>query len=647
MSRKVIPIIVVLFCLVLVVPHMASGDPGCSTPELVFPTTWGTFFWANDSIPINLDWECTNATNYQVEVYEVQRDTIDDVDSLTDPVVQTLLDTCTYNMWRDLPVYMDVYNWSSFYWRVRADCDSVGWSDWSEFSHYKVYVTTPHLAYPANGADFEYTEDITLGWYKMPGGGSYRVQVDNNSNFSSPEIDTTSSTCPLLFCEYDIDPQLPNGTYYWRVYNTTLADWSYTRYFSIVSPPVTSCPVLFSYDGDRFVQENPLLTACEASDYTEVVTDYYQVMQPVQPRDGRITFQLKELEDEITYLEEFELITVDHRTDTRVGCSVDGRIFTYEEAVTPLSAVDHNGIDRLAEVSDADQSLFVSDEPGFLVVTFPTSQNQGFVTLRAPIKLPCPFEDPGPGFPKTVVDLERMASSVTVELLDSDGHWVTLPDLPSRQYAVDEIVLGSLPSTVVGEPTTIRISWSGRFATDRINQYLPADETPNVRTWAVSDYQLDISRPAVKAWAGFDSGETLVMKKGDVFEINFDCDDVQDPNLTREYVVRAVGRYQPDYSIFTGLVPGAYQLYDAYPNPFNPATTLSYDLPVAGEVRLEVFNLLGQHVTTLVDEYQNAGHHDVEWNTAESGGDAVASGVYLYRLTAGDFSRSKKLILLK
>ena len=99
--------------------------------------------------------------------------------------------------------------------------------------------------------------------------------------------------------------------------------------------------------------------------------------------------------------------------------------------------------------------------------------------------------------------------------------------------------------------------------------------------------------------------------------------------------------------MYTNLLPGGYQLYDNYPNPFNPTTTISYDLPEAAQVKLEVFNLLGQQVAMLVDEFQQAGHHQVVWDGTNTGGSAAASGVYLYRITANDFSESKKMMLVK
>jgi flagellar hook assembly protein FlgD len=88
-------------------------------------------------------------------------------------------------------------------------------------------------------------------------------------------------------------------------------------------------------------------------------------------------------------------------------------------------------------------------------------------------------------------------------------------------------------------------------------------------------------------------------------------------------------------------------LYDAYPNPFNPTTTIAYELTNAGDVRLEVINLLGQRVSTLVDEFQQAGRHEVIWNGKDNSGSDVASGVYFYKITTASSSASKKMILVK
>jgi len=89
-------------------------------------------------------------------------------------------------------------------------------------------------------------------------------------------------------------------------------------------------------------------------------------------------------------------------------------------------------------------------------------------------------------------------------------------------------------------------------------------------------------------------------------------------------------------------LPSEYILAQNYPNPFNPVTTMAYQLPVSGRVSLIVYDLLGAEVATLVNSVQSAGIHSVRWNAAN-----VASGIYFYRLRAGSFTQTRKLVVIK
>ena len=89
-------------------------------------------------------------------------------------------------------------------------------------------------------------------------------------------------------------------------------------------------------------------------------------------------------------------------------------------------------------------------------------------------------------------------------------------------------------------------------------------------------------------------------------------------------------------------LPSGFALLGNYPNPFNASTVIHYQLPEAGDVKLEVYNLLGSKVTTLVDSQQEAGYSYVIWDASE-----VSSGVYFYKLTAGDFTEAKRMMLVK
>ena len=90
-----------------------------------------------------------------------------------------------------------------------------------------------------------------------------------------------------------------------------------------------------------------------------------------------------------------------------------------------------------------------------------------------------------------------------------------------------------------------------------------------------------------------------------------------------------------------------FELYENYPNPFNPETEISYDLPNDSWVRLSVYNISGQKVKTLVDRFEAAGHKTVTWDGRNQEGDRVGSGVYFYRLEAGDFAATKKMVLIQ
>jgi hypothetical protein len=94
-------------------------------------------------------------------------------------------------------------------------------------------------------------------------------------------------------------------------------------------------------------------------------------------------------------------------------------------------------------------------------------------------------------------------------------------------------------------------------------------------------------------------------------------------------------------------VPGQFFISQNYPNPFNPATTISYGLPHDAEVRIEIYNVLGQKVRTLANDHQTAGYRTVIWDGNDDSGNQVSTGIYFYRLEAGDFHASRKMLLIK
>ena len=94
-------------------------------------------------------------------------------------------------------------------------------------------------------------------------------------------------------------------------------------------------------------------------------------------------------------------------------------------------------------------------------------------------------------------------------------------------------------------------------------------------------------------------------------------------------------------------LPTVFAVEQNYPNPFNPVTIVEYSVPTRARVTIDIFNVLGQKVRTLVDEMKSAGSYRAEWNGADDAGQPVSTGIYLYRFRAGDVVQAKKMLLLK
>ncbi|MFQ6002502.1 MAG: T9SS type A sorting domain-containing protein [Candidatus Zixiibacteriota bacterium] len=113
------------------------------------------------------------------------------------------------------------------------------------------------------------------------------------------------------------------------------------------------------------------------------------------------------------------------------------------------------------------------------------------------------------------------------------------------------------------------------------------------------------------------------------------------------YISTATYPYTEVKEVGDDQVPYSFELFQNYPNPFNPTTNIRFSLPRSGHVKLDIYNILGKRVTTLVDEDLTAGNKLVTWDGRNDSGKEVASGVYFYKLKAGEYSETKKMILMK
>jgi hypothetical protein len=185
--------------------------------------------------------------------------------------------------------------------------------------------------------------------------------------------------------------------------------------------------------------------------------------------------------------------------------------------------------------------------------------------------------------------------------------------------------------------------------------------------------EIQFTLPPKPPYGGFDirfSGDTKLCKTDDclievmnrtetltlTYDIQIDVGILYNWVLTSEngkdYILDGAG----DLTILSSdrftlerktVVPATFTLHQNFPNPFNPITTLRYDLPDQSYVTLSIFDMLGREISQLVNTTQEAGFKSVLWDATDSMGIPVSAGVYLYKIQAGEFVHTKKMVLLK
>ena len=151
-----------------------------------------------------------------------------------------------------------------------------------------------------------------------------------------------------------------------------------------------------------------------------------------------------------------------------------------------------------------------------------------------------------------------------------------------------------------------------------------------------------VAEPLVEGRVRLSSGEAVTAAQVMVFDLA-----ALQRGPVAQVTTDADGHFALPLAALGGpVVPQGFALGQNYPNPFNPSTIIPYQLPTATHVRLEVFNVLGQRVATLVNEERPAGFHAARWDATDAAGQAVAAGVYIYRLRGAGMALTRRLVLV-
>ena len=252
------------------------------------------------------------------------------------------------------------------------------------------------------------------------------------------------------------------------------------------------------------------------------------------------------------------------------------------------------------------------------------------------------------------------AYSNSLELAPGQGYWINA--IADGEITISSGVSAKQVSFVskVEEANSIAFS-NGNYTTELyFGIAIPAEE--------ILSYSLPPTFPQMAFDVRFSSDMKYVLESGEIdilsqsetliidYDIKIDAGDKMEWILSSEtgnqFVLEGTGEITvPSEQKFAlnrvPVIPETFTLHQNFPNPFNPITTLSYDLPKDSDVRLIIFDMLGNEVSRLVSTNQQAGFKSVQWDATDSMGRPVSAGVYLYHIQAGEFVQTKKMVLLK
>lgn len=399
---------------------------------------------------------------------------------------------------------------------------------------------------------------------------------------------------------------------------------------------VSGCPTLAFNQNGTLIDENPLLIT-SMSNPDKDVTDYYLVNTPITINDNKINLTIHEPQTEHTWFDNISLLETRADPDEMVVVNDEGQVINYK-GVLPATIILNGQTDITENLLSLDSSsihLFPGD---VLTVTRATQsiESDGDIVVG------------GEG-PPGAKDRPFMNMNVLTKInIDANEKSSVIKSFPITNFFLrpnKSIISKKLRNLPLG---TIEITVNKELTLDYF-VFVSNLRSAKTRVLPLLSAIHNIDGDIKSQIAGIDQNYSELFPEERI-DLSYSTNN---SSTNRAYILKTVGRYVTDTTYVAKqnnltkqqeqpIVPTENKLYDNYPNPFNPSTTIKYSLLVDGKVTLKIFNTLGEEIKTLVDEIKPAGIYSITFNAS-----TLPSGVYIYRIQAGDFVNSKKMILLK
>lgn len=451
----------------------------------------------------------------------------------------------------------------------------------------------------------------------------------------------------------------------------------FNNYAADCLPPVGGCPFVFVYDGVNMAQDNNILHRSNFADFKGTdITDKYKLS--VYPKfndlDSTCNLQLKELDNDYSYIDKFQLKAIDHPQGTILGITENKDLVLYfpQDVVNPGQAYQNETnvtsnlqYDSTSKPISGDSSDVIStlSDLGKLKLKYEFQKTKSIIiNVFSKLLILNPAKKNGKELFDNIVH-----DSIAVIL---DGYRLTENGNINKDYAGvinaynNDAAFSSGPKMFARREgnSTIIVPVSKDIYIDSINTVWSRDYTTSFLCTTPIYYEGFIERSMELLSADNPiQGDikSLLLEKDDNYanldnqgEINLYFKkplDETPAGWMRDYVIIVDGRYEQvggkmlsNKAGINSNVPKEFKLYQNYPNPFNPVSTIKYDVPKVTRVKIVIYDLVGREIKTLVNEVKEAGSYNIQFNASN-----FASGVYFYRIQAGDYIMTKRMVLIK
>ncbi len=582
---------------------------------------------------------------FGIQSYEVQIGTDSTYEGgiLTDTIV---------NSWAQpyAQIVVSQLNYSTkYYWHVGSTFTD-GEETWSPIRAFTTQgLLAPALSSPTNNATGVSTGSAVV-WNAASGATDYSLQTATHANFSDSVTVASTIENGVLYTTWY--PSLNySTTYWWHVrtkYGSQTSPWSSAWSFTTASAPPGGgggggggcCPYIYVQGDTSLNEENNILPQSEdPGNKGKDVSDYYKLLKPPTLKNGHYELELKEFEHERSFLDQLQLLAIDHPLTDSIAVSSDGSIIQYR---TPFRLADilsgdtilmyiFNWMDgitygaydgkkfnlKVKQNSDA-FTTFSSAEHGGVLIGGWLAHGYGPVQCQ----------------PKDKV-VGSASSGGGPSAIEGGLQSFTFRERPTLVY----VPLKELKNTVT-------IDIGDKIQIDYLNLATQVPDNYSTQNLQLVSAVHSTQGSVTSALANAD-GSYATLVPGESIRLQFSAPPL-DPALTRSFILVSRGHYEHLADASAIEKPKTFLLGQNYPNPFNPTTTMDYQLAAPGYVSMVVYNILGEEVAQLVQSQQDAGYYSTAWNAASS-----PSGIYYVRMTVSDqsgkqlYATTKKLVLMK